>query len=352
MKNCTKLIVLIAMTAIFISCDKDQSNSNAGCDVNGYWYGTWTSDSDYQGTFISAVEQSETHFEGEVSINIHSPELVGYTRDYSGTIKDKNVRISMALSGVDIFVEGNVNDIQTVEGQFKVPDLQMTGTFAGQMLPSSAPTATKIYSFTAADFGESIYDILFVDNKLWIFMYPYEYVGDEAMFKTIITDLDGNVLNTSYFPDVGYSYSYDGTYIYSIYNGSTLFKFDVDGNRLDTIDLSFSSSNVTGDGQNLYFPLEIYSVIKTDLNANIIDTIDFDYITVSQPIVNSIGFLSYNTKTIFQSNKEGKIQHAYSFKDAEYVSKIVANNETVWALVSDYSSSSGDTYYVYKIPLQ
>lgn len=351
-KNNIKSIILIILTILSISCEKNDIKT-AGCDINGYWIGTWESDSELRGTFLSGVEQTNTKFNGEVSISVYSPNSNGYSTEYNGTVKNKNIKIVMDISTVDIIVEGDVSDNQTVEGNFSVPYLKMRGIFSGEMLPSSNPAIRKIFSFIPVSQGDRIHTILCVGDKLWIFVYPYEYVNYEAMLKIIITDFDGNELSTTHFPYDGISYTYDGHHIWTI-NGTKLLKFDINGNRVDTIDISFHTFNLAGDGQYFYFPTDNYNVLKTDLSANMVDTIAFDYAPLNELVTYKDGFLSYTSKTVFFTDKDGRIQHAYPLKQLPYITKLITNNDKIWALVEDYIEGPGFDfrYYVYEITTQ
>ncbi len=350
MKTLTKAIILFIFITCIISCKKKLSSP--GCDINGYWIGNWESNKQLKGTFISLVKQNLTDFSGNVKIHIDSPESTNYSTDYEGTVKDRSIQIFMDIKNIDIIITGNVSDNNTVAGEFKVPSFEMEGSFTGEMLPSSNTKVENIYSFTPTEPAERIHDILCIDDKLWIFIYPSEYINEEAMFKTIITDLDGNVLSTSYFPCAGHYYSYNGEHIWSIENGTKLMKFDIDGNLLSNTELSFDSFDLSGDGEYLYFQGGS-NVIKTDLDANVIDTITFEYTHSSKIITYKNNFLSCSQNSIYKYDKTGKLLHADSTGEIQYISRIVTNNDKVFVLVEDYDPASSDdwSFYIYKITL-
>jgi hypothetical protein len=339
MKTLTRLSLLLVVLSLIFSCSKD--NSLPGSDVNGFWIGQWISPQADSGTFISVVKQSSTSLDGHAMIRLFSDENTNYAASYDASLKENKFNSVLEMSSVNVYVQGLVADSgATVEGSFSVPYLKMKGNFNGHKIPSYFPEMKEIYTYQGTSPGESITDALCVNNELWIFTYPYEWVDTQAVSKVIVTDLDGKFLRYKYFPYEATTYTYDGQYIWGVYNGSTLYRFDTSGNDIHKFNLKVGSFNVCGDGQSLYFNYSLFKVLQTDYSLNPIDTIDLRFISSFRLAFYGNNLFITESGNVLKFNKSGKILAGYSFPELTYIDKLIYNEDRIWGYATIYDSKN------------
>ncbi len=343
-------VILFLLISLLFSCEKDDSgNSIAECDVNGVWIGEWESNQQITGTFCANVEQLVTDYSGNILIRIDGPDYDNYNRDFSGTVKNKHVRTIITIQGVEIAAEGNVENDSIVSGDFNVPSLSMHGTFTGKKIPTTEANQTKIYS-SPQESEEHISDFIYIDNNLWVFMYPEEWF--EAGYKTKVNkfDINGNLIGTVYYPGtLSGNISSDGNYIWELWNGTTISKFDTEGNKIESLDLpsSLYSHKIACGPEHLYLFSED-RIYKTDQSLNLIDSIvpryNFPY---AYTVYNNFQLYSYGN-VLYKMNNTGEILQAFVLPDERFITDIETNGDKVWCFAYWFGENAANEMYPFR----
>ena len=329
------IVIVLFVSLIFMySCQED--DADPGCNINGVWVGNWESTTTEAGAFISLVEQESSSFNGKVMLRMYSDNSQNFVSNYSASVKNEVVSGNLNFYNIKVSIDGNVTNDQDVLGNFQVSQLDMSGTFEGSKLQSSKPNLKEIFKYESSDPADGVAEALCVDDELWIFIYPYEYHNDTAKLTVLKYDFEGNKIGESLFPYEGLNYTYDGTYIWSITNGSLLNRYSKSGTYIDTRALPVSTFEVASDGQNLYFTDEIFTILKTDLEFGNQESIDPDYIAIANLTKFGAGFLCSLTEMICELNSSGELINVFILEDDMYMSRILTNGERIWGLYQDY----------------
>ncbi len=351
-------VILFLLISLIFSCEKDDSgNSIAECDVNGVWIGEWESNLQITGTFCANVTQNLTDFSGNICIRIDEPSTENYNRDFEGTVKSKNVKTIMTIQGVEITAEGDITDDTLVAGNFNVPDLSMHGTFDGKNIPTTEAILTEIYS-SPLGVIEHISDFIYIENSLWIFMYSDDCWEDVPKTKIHKYDLTGNLIETICFDAIlSSNVSSDGQYIWELYNGTTISKYNTDGNKIDSLDVpnSLHSHKISCSATNLFFFIE-GKIYKTDYSLNVKECINPRYNFPAAYTVYKDYQLYSSGNVLYKMNSDGDIIHAYVLPDERFITDIETNGTKVWIFVNwDDENASNQMfpfrYTIYEIDL-
>ncbi|MDA3954570.1 MAG: hypothetical protein PF485_13060 [Bacteroidales bacterium] len=351
-------VILFLFISLLFSCEKDDSgNSIAECDVNGVWIGEWESNLQITGTFCANVTQNLTDFSGYICIRLDEPSTENYNRDFEGTVKSKNVRTIMTIQGVEIAAEGDITDDALVSGNFNVPDLSMHGTFDGKKIPTTEANLTEIYS-SPTGVVEHISDFIYIENSLWIIMYSDDCWEDGPKTKIHKYDLTGNLIETICFDAIlSSNVSSDGQYIWELYNGTTISKFDTDGLKIDSIDVpnTLHCYKIACSTTNLFL-FTGSKIHETDYSLNVLDSINPRYNFPESYAAYQDYHLYSSGNVIYKMNTDQEIIRAYVFPSEWRITDIETNGTKVWCFVNWYDENASDEmfpfrYTIYEIDL-
>ncbi len=335
------------------SCEKDNNNSLPECDINGVWIGEWESNQEINGTFCANVIQNITDFSGNIVIRINEPDDGYYNLNFGGTVKNKNVETIINVRGTDIVTKSEINNDSLVSGNFDVPDLSVHGTFIGKKLLTTEAILTEIYS-SPQDSEQYISDFIYIDNSLWVFTFPPEWIDDVDKTKVYKYNLDGRLTETTHYQPVLYNdIASDGQYIWNLTTWNTIFKYDTYGNKIDSLEITENLEiySLACNSSNLFL-LSSTKIHKTDHSLGPVDIINTEY-TFPAAYINYKNYHLYSSgNVLYKMNSKGKLIHAYIFPDERSITDIETNGNRVWCLVNWFDRNSGnDNYTIYEIDL-
>jgi hypothetical protein len=340
---------------VFTVACSEKNEKNPGADMNGMWYGTWTtSDEMVQGTFVCPVNQSETHIEGNVSIRFDLPSGESYYESVSGKIVDKELRSVIDISGVMVNVTGMVVDDERIDGQFIV-SIGMEGNFSGSKIPVERPGVTELYEIANT---ENYYDkIMYVDDELWI------HSLDDGVFRII--DLQGDLIATRSGPEYFTSIAYDGN---SFWTQGFIEEIGEPGIlRMDHLGEVVQSFNFPGyvyyeisaSEQDLFIAdIDQRTIYELDGTMQMTDSIFFSSVSLR-------GFIAYENdflllipldNYLIRVNRDAQLIAAYSFEQEGDLLSITCNDAgDLWCLTEEFQFRENyyplKTYRIYKVSM-
>lgn len=330
--NFLKSIILLLLVSLIIIACEDQNNKTADCDVNGVWFGNWEAEDGTSGTFITDVDQNETYFDGNIFIRFDLPSLENHGVEYTGRIENKEARVVIDISGVDIVARGGVTNSNSVTGVFQV-ESYMSGTFEGEKLPLTRGEITEVCRISNTNSWFPC--ILYVNNNLWLVNTSYD--------ETIVIDTDGNVLRTISPCFLSSPATFDGTYFWthkydSEEGGERIIKYDTLGNKLESFPSpTYYIDALASDNINLYYADNYNrSIYKLDASLSVIDSVYMDYLFIRsfQFIDDRIVFPELGD-IIFSMSKNNILKEAYRIP-VEGLRGIATSKNTIWLLSEIY----------------
>lgn len=332
MKNSFPLFVLFFLFILVSACEKTEKI--AGSDVNGIWVGRWQINDGEAGTFITPVNQDDTRFDGDIYIRFDLPNLENHGVEYSGRIRDSEVRTMIEISGVAINASGDVIDDSLVSGGFNV-SLGFSGTFEGCKKTLQMIDVNEVLTINNTPVFST--QIIYVNGNIWL---PYP-----ANNCIKVYDLDGNLSTTIQENFLTTKSSYDGEFFW-IYNydsehgGDKIFKYDTLGNILNSFAVpSYFVDALAADNEALYYSdnynRKIYEFNKS---GEITDSISAAYNNVSSFHIyqNYIIYGDGYSPFLYQMTTEGEIIAGYQLP-IENIRCITSDSKgNFWCLSDEY----------------
>ncbi|MGD2034213.1 MAG: hypothetical protein PVF73_04095 [Bacteroidales bacterium] len=313
-----------------IACENEKF---ADCHVNGIWTGRWESENGVSGTFFSDVAQNETALDGYISIWFDLPSLENHGTYYNGRIENKEARVAIEISGVDIIARGTVSGDDHVSGIFEV-GTYMSGDFQGAKLTVLNREAEEIYRFSSNHYREP--GLLYVNNKLWLTGVSEDniLVIDTAGIPE--RTISGNFLDgPSAFDGINFrTYQYDQEE-----GGERMISYDTLGNKLASFPVpSYYVDAIAFHNNILYYADNFYRrIYQTDASLSGTDSIGINYYPINsfrfsgdQIVFPALGDL------LFVMSPEGKLTEAYRFAEDE-IRSIAVHEDTIWMLAAHYN---------------
>jgi hypothetical protein len=346
------LLVAIAMLVSIYSCEN--SDREAGCNVNGVWLGRWQIDGGEGGTFITPVSQNETRFEGNIFIRFDLPSLENHGVDFSGRILDQRVKCMIEISGVRISVTGDIANDSLVSGNFDV-SLGFSGNYQGKKIPIQPIDVSEMYHIENTNnwYGT----ILYVNNTIWL--------PDNSNNTISVINNDGHIVKTLSGNFITNASAFDGEHIWSYgydseNGGEKIIEYDTLGNILDYLEVpSYFVDALAFEGSQLYYA-DNYNrqVYHVDESGSIADSIPALYSSFYSFIFrdHKMLFTPGYTSVIYSMNSMGEIDKACQLP-IEHIQTITTdNNGTFWCLAVKYNivdnGLGSSDYMIYRFSME